>query len=82
MCNEVDPSPFGLDPRGAMALYDSRHRPATYAVARPSDSKPMVLTHSSYWLEKNRVQQLDKLKGNDTSSGAGDSNTKTEGTEV
>ena len=82
MCNEVDPNPFGLDPRGAMALYDSRHRPATFTVARPSESKPMVLTHSSYWLDKNVSQHLEKLKKSECGDSGKDSGTMAEGTEV
>lgn len=94
MCLEADPNPFGLDPGHAMAFYDSRHRPTTYSVAKPSENKPMILTHSSYWLERNQTQQSEKVKAvekkseintsSDKSHGdtGKDTGTKTDGTEV
>ncbi|XP_054269603.1 transcription factor HIVEP3-like [Macrosteles quadrilineatus] len=48
VCSDADPNPFGLDPGGVMALYDSRHRPATYTLAQSQPGE--VVTHSSYWL--------------------------------
>jgi hypothetical protein len=77
-----------------MAFYDSRHRPTTYSIAKPTDNKPMVLTHSSYWLERNKAQQSENLKAVDKKSDTNtlsdkshgdpgkDSGAKTEGTEV
>jgi len=83
-----------LDPGHAMAFYDSRHRPTTYSIARPTDNKPMVLTHSSYWLERNKVRQSENLKAVEKKSDTNtlsdkshgdpekDSGAKTDGTEV
>lgn len=83
VCLEADPNPFGLDPGHAMAFYDSRHRPTAYTIARPSENKPMILTHSSYWLERNEVQHSEKLKAEKPHGDTGkDTGTKTEGTEV
>ncbi|PSN44286.1 hypothetical protein C0J52_12964, partial [Blattella germanica] len=67
---QVEPNPFGLDPGCAMALYDSRHRPATYTIAKPPENKPMVLTHSSYWVERSRAQQIEKAKASEKKSDA------------
>ncbi|KAF4523486.1 hypothetical protein B566_EDAN004555 [Ephemera danica] len=36
-------------PGRAMGLYDSRHRPAGYTVARSRQQLPLVITHSSQW---------------------------------
>jgi hypothetical protein len=41
----------------------------------------MILTHSSYWLERNQVQHSEKLKADKQDTGK-DTATKTEGTEV
>ncbi|XP_069704181.1 zinc finger protein 40 isoform X2 [Periplaneta americana] len=93
ICLEADPNPFGLDPGQAMAFYDSRHRPTTYTVAKPTEHKPMILTHSSYWLEKSQSQQCEKLKTAEKKNDANavaekshtdtgkDTGTKTEGSE-
>lgn len=76
-----------------MAFYDSRHRPATYSIAKPTDNKPMVLTHSSYWLERNKVQRSENVtveRKSDTNTLSDkshgdpgkDTGARTEGTEV
>jgi hypothetical protein len=79
VCLEADPNPFGLDPGHAMAFYDSRHRPTTYSVAKPADNKPMVLTHSSYWLERNKVQQSENMKAVEKKSDTNTSSVKSHG---
>ncbi|CAG2054281.1 unnamed protein product [Timema podura] len=56
-CLEADPNPFGLEPGHAMCLYDSRHRPAQYSVAKPHEKQPLILTHSSYWLDKHKLHR-------------------------
>ncbi|XP_046672273.1 transcription factor HIVEP3 isoform X2 [Homalodisca vitripennis] len=50
VCTEADPNPYGLDPGRAMALYDSRHRPATYTLAQSHSSE--AVTHSAYWTNR------------------------------
>lgn len=45
-----------------MALYDSRHRPTTYTIARMADKQQLSVTHSSYWLNKSSKQQKDNQK--------------------
>lgn len=79
ICCEADPNPFGLDPGHAMAFYDSRHRPTTYSIAKPSENKPMILTHSSYWLEKNQPQQNEKLKADERKNDKSTSSDKSQG---
>ncbi|XP_068085537.1 transcription factor HIVEP3 [Anabrus simplex] len=65
VCLEADPNPFGLDPGQAMALYDSRHRPTAYAIARPGEKHHMMTTHSSYWLSRGKEKDgdADKARG-------------------
>ncbi|XP_023716057.1 uncharacterized protein LOC111869078 isoform X4 [Cryptotermes secundus] len=79
ICCEADPNPFGLDPGHAMAFYDSRHRPTMYSIAKPSENKPMILTHSSYWLEKNQPQQNEKLKADERKYDKSTSSDKSQG---
>ena len=41
-------------PVQAMALYDSRQRPCLTSTAQSADSARMILTHSSYWTNRDR----------------------------
>ena len=51
---DADSSPLGVGPAAAMALYDSRHRPLEASVAQSREGGRMVLTHSSYWTNRDR----------------------------
>lgn len=42
-----------MTPIEAMALYDSRHRPQRVTIAKTKAVD--ILTHSSYWLDKNTI---------------------------
>ncbi len=49
--------PPGLEassPTQTMALYDSRQRPTTATTAQSTDHGRMILTHSSYWTNRDR----------------------------
>ena len=50
----ADSSPLGVGPVEAMSLYDSRHRPASFSTAQSRDGMRMILTHSSYWTNRDR----------------------------
>jgi hypothetical protein len=50
-----------------------------YSIAKPSANKPMILTHSSYWLEKNQPQQNEKLKAEERKSDTSTSSDKSQG---
>lgn len=55
-------------PDQAIALYDSRHRPAGYTVAR-SRQLPLVVTHSSQWLKgqpPKSKHEVDNSKAKDS----------------
>lgn len=41
-------------PVQTMMLYDSRQRPCTFTAAQSSESTRMILTHSSYWTNRDR----------------------------
>ncbi|XP_057377952.1 transcription factor HIVEP2-like [Daphnia carinata] len=50
-------APPGLEassPVQTMALYDSRQRPSTSSIAQANDHCRMILTHSSYWTNRDR----------------------------
>nr|CAD7427772.1 unnamed protein product [Timema monikensis] len=83
-CLEADPNPFGLEPGHAMCLYDSRHRPAQYSVAKPHEKQPMILTHSSYWLDKHKLHRNKEaeMAFAEAHGGVADQGTKTNGQEV
>nr|CAD7571116.1 unnamed protein product [Timema californicum] len=82
-CLEADPNPFGLEPGHAMCLYDSRHRPAQYSVAKPHEKQPMILTHSSYWLDKHKLHRNREAEKDfaEVHGGVADQGTKTNGQE-
>lgn len=64
-------------PGRAIALYDSRHRPSGYTVARSRQQLPLVVTHSSQWLKglPAKVKQETESKAKDSTSSAEDSST-------
>nr|CAD7458880.1 unnamed protein product [Timema tahoe] len=82
-CLEADPNPFGLEPGHAMCLYDSRHRPAQYSVAKPHEKQPLILTHSSYWLDKHKLHRNKEAETafEEADEGVADQGTKTNGLE-
>lgn len=45
-CAESDPHPMGLSPKQVMSLYDSRHRPTKYSVARLSPTCTILHSQS------------------------------------
>ena len=52
---DADSSPLGVaGPVDAMSLYDSRQRSADTCIARSREQRRMVLTHSSYWTNRDR----------------------------
>ncbi|XP_049810817.1 uncharacterized protein LOC126253464 [Schistocerca nitens] len=75
VCSEAAPNPLGLEPGKAMALYDSRHRPVVYTVARTSQKHALVMTHSSYWQNKTLNQMKNKEKKDVTDEGTSEDKT-------
>ena len=47
-------APEASSPIQTMALYDSRQRPSTTTTAQSADHGRMILTHSSYWTNRDR----------------------------